>query len=1185
ASGAIVLDAAAQALLPPETAVLQPLPGAYARLARLDAPPATATADVLPPTAPAALRRLFFADGLWQLTQRGEFRDVCSLFVSFAGLEAPADLDQFVRAVMRRVDRFGGYFNQLDFGDKGGTLLVHFGAPTAYEDVVARALRCVLDLQAAVDVPPAATWRAGVAFGTVFAGLVGSRRRAVYTALGDTVNLAARLMMQAAWGQVLAAGDVARQPGFRFAPAGERVLKGFAAPVAVHVLRDTELARPFFAQEMVGRDAELRQLLARAAPLRDGQPGGVVVVYGEPGMGKSRLTHALRQALGDEVTWLTGQTDQIMRQAFNPLTYVLRGSFDQAQAAGETENKARFERRLRALRAALAALPETQALRDELWRTRSFLGALLDLSWPDSLYARLDAEARYQNTLIALVTWLQAECRRRPVVLELEDGHWLDAASQALLTALTRQMQQAPLLILITSRYADDGTRPAFALAAETAVLHLDLAPLPAAALRGLAEAIVGTPIDDALHALLLDRTQANPFFAQQILYYLQERDLLREVETAAGRLATLPAATFELPRSLNTLLMARLDRLTQQVKEVVQTAAVLGREFEVRLLARMLAREVDPDLARAEQAQIWSLLSELRYLFKHALLRDAAYEMQLRARLRRLHRLAAEVSEQLYAADLAAQAGSMAYHYEAAHALGDAASRPSAVRYLRMAGHRAKEGYENDSAIDYFNRALALLTEEDDQVARYEVLLAREELYHWLANRARQVEDLDALKRIAAELADGRRQAEVTLAYARQAEALGDFQRMLAETTQALRLAEAADAQDLLVRAHSRRGVALTHLGDYEAAQAELETAVSTAPKNSEIAALSFGRLGNLMLSKKSFPEAETFFERTLEISRFIGDRNTESTALSNLGVVYYYRGQLDAAQTFLRQSLVITREVGDRRGELLLLNNLGGVAWHLGRLSESIAYFQQILAAQRRIGDRDSELTTLSNLGTAAMELGDYAGAQAYYEESLRLARATGNQDDQGLLLTYLGQVATYQQAYPDADANFEQALEIVQTLENHFREGIVRMSQGHLALERGRPGEAQGFFEAALERMQALDMSLQILEALAGVARAALAQGDPQRAEASVNEILQRLDTVSSESLQTVLLWIYKTCDDVLHARADPRAQTMLTKAHDLLQARAATISDAAMRRSFLNTVRINREIRRAYAERVG
>lgn len=576
----------------------------------LDLPRSPAPPDL----GPEALRS-FVAQAAIDLVLSGtgaEFRDVAPVFLSLEADATSDALNAFVGTVLRLASQYGGYFKDLDFGDKGPVLVCLFGAPVAHEDDVQRAADFLRALQ---DQDLGLRWRAGLTHGTAYAGIIGGAERCEYTAIGSEVNLAARLMMGAAWGQVLVSEAVAGRRGLQAEYLGDRAYKGISQSLATYRLlgrRDSD--KDLFEQRLVGREGELARLLAAAQPIWAGRFAGVSYIYGEPGIGKSHLLFELRRALQQQgpILHLTGQTDPILRQAFNPFAYFLKRYFHQFPEATAEENKARFETHLDRLVQALhnldRPLPSTAnppALAAELLRTRSILGALLGLHWPGSLYESLDGNLRYQNTLFALKALVLAECCFHPVILEVEDLHWLDDSSHEALTLLSRNIADYPLLIAVTSRYADDGGKLTLNLAEGTPVTAVDLNVLARDDLRRLAEELLGGPVDDGLLALLLERTQANPFFAQQFLAYFRENGLLERREDGTWMLQE--AITADVPTSINAILIARVDRLAQEVKDVVKAAAVLGREFDDRVLARMLQADVAEEVRAAEREQIWS--------------------------------------------------------------------------------------------------------------------------------------------------------------------------------------------------------------------------------------------------------------------------------------------------------------------------------------------------------------------------------------------------------------------------------------------------------------------------------------------------------------------------------------------------------------------------------------------------
>ncbi len=586
--------------------------------------PSAVSAHSIPAALPREAAQPFVLDAAIHLMTTGaqaEFRQVVSIFVSFDWApEIETLLNPFVTLVLNTAAEHGGYFNKFDFSDKGPMMLVLFGAPIAHENDLERAADFLTVLRERTAATPlsAIRWRAGVTYGIVYAGIIGSAERCEYTAIGNVVNLASRLTTAAPWGEIYLSAPAAACKTLKTAYLGVHAYKGFTQLQPTYRYTGRGNREPmFFEQPLIGRQAELAQLFAATQPLFEGRFGGVVYITGEAGIGKSHLAHELEQHLKrrHEVTWFTAQTDQILRQTFNPFTYFLKRYFNQAPEAPGSQNKQRFEVRyqtllanLEALRATTLSASKAEALEvqiAELHRVQSVLGALVGLHWPDSLYESLEGGLRYQNSLLAIKALLLAEALLKPVVLLLEDLQWLDSASYDVLTTLCRNVSAYPFLILITARYLDDGSPPALPLPADTPLLRMDLKALSVAELRQLTEMTLGGATDEALLTLLQERTQSNPFFVQQFLYYFRENNLLERAPHGVWQLkGGVPA---EVPTTINALLIARVDRLAHNVKEVVKAAAVLGREFDDRVLARMLAADISAEVRAAEQAQIWS--------------------------------------------------------------------------------------------------------------------------------------------------------------------------------------------------------------------------------------------------------------------------------------------------------------------------------------------------------------------------------------------------------------------------------------------------------------------------------------------------------------------------------------------------------------------------------------------------
>ncbi|MBN1887644.1 MAG: tetratricopeptide repeat protein [Thermoflexales bacterium] len=1136
--------------------------------------------------------RAFALNEVVDLSAPAEFRNVASVFISFEEPSEATRLDEFVAGIVEAVASYGGYFNKLDFGDKGALMLVLFGAPIAHEDDLERAADFLLGLSSQAG---SVRWRAGLSYGTVYAGFMGGEERCEYTAIGDVVNLSARLMGQAAWGEIWTPAPLARQlqRSYRLERVGRFTFKGKSEPTLVHKLTRKRIRgeKTPFSGDMVGRQAELAQLEQFLAPAFEGKFAGVAHVRGEAGVGKSRLVYALKQRLNavtplpfpekttrrdGKVTWFTCPAEGILHQSLNPFKRFLQQYFDQYADRSTDANKARFNRVLDKLIADLSLLVEAKSLRvaelsQELERLRPFLGAMVNLYWEGSLYEQLEPKLRFENTLAAFKTLILAETLRQgqAVILELEDAQLLDPDSQTLIQALTRNIGEFPLALIAVCRNRDDGTCFSLPVEAIMPQIAVDLDVMGAEDMAELATHVLKNKVSPALAAFLAEKSGGNPFFAEQLALDLRERGMLRvEAETECLTLRDSRGGEqrqlTQVPGTINAVLITRLDRLMGRVKEIVQTAAVLGREFQVQILSQMLRQEqaqLQAGIKTAEEEQIWLALSEWRYVFKHALMRDAAYDMQLRARLRELHGLAARAIEQVYAAELAPYYADLAYHCD------QAGTALPAARWYRLAGEEAARQFANAQAIGYLSRALEL-TPPEQLAERYTLLLEREKVYNLQGERKAQARDLSKLLELAMALDGawpgpmerapldapaypGAWQAEVTLRLANYALATSDYPAAMIAAQKAIELAHTA------------------------------EQAKVTGQPGSTWATEAEGYLwwGHAMYLQADYEAAQAKLEQAMVWARQARVRWIEALGLQYMGNILLYQGNYTQTLACWEQALGIYRETGNRQGEANTLNNLSVVAWNQGNYADAINYFRESLRLCREIGNRPGEAKALVNLGIVFKNQGDYATAQSYFQDSQRIFQDVGNRLNECTALQGLALLSHHLGDDEAAYRQSQQGLHLAQELGARNEQGLALKNIGHALLGLGRLDEAAQAYQQAMELQRELGQHNEAIEPLAGLARVALARGQAAQAQAHVQEILDHLETGSLSGAEEPFE-IYLSCYQVLDAAGDPRALEILNAAHDLLHQQAAQIGSEELQQSFLYTVPSHRRICQAW-----
>ena len=644
-----------------------------------------------------------------------ERRQLTVMFCDLVGSTAlaarldPEDLQGVIRAyhaaVAEAVAPFAGHVAQL----LGDGCLVYFGYPRAHEDDASRAVHAALGVLGAVAaLAPQGGWRLqtriGIATGLVVVGEVGSGTAAVeQTASGETPNLAARLQGQAAPGEIVMSEETRRLVGatFELDAVGPFELKGFAAPVpAWRVRGERSVASRFEAQhesalvDFVGRASEVALLLERWQLARDGE-GQVVLLSGEAGIGKSRIVQTLRDRIADRHATVLMQCSPYHS---NSVLFPLVQYFERAAGIVAADDAAERGRKFaRLVGPEMSISPQSGA------HLARLVGALPAEPAPAAESPQQEKAQRLQ----APIDLLRALARQLPVLLLIEDVHWIDPTTSELVGLTIEQSRDVRLLVLVTCRpeFAPPWGSPAN-------LTRLALNRLGHRQSADLVTAVAGGRVlPEEVRAEIVAKTDGIPLFVEELTKTVLESGLLED--TPAGWRLRGPLPALAIPSTLQDSLMSRLDRLAP-AKEVAQVGAIIGREFSRSLLAevlRMDAARLDAaldELLRAELVVRRGIVPDEHYIFRHALIRDTAYNSLLKGQRALRHAQIAAALEALEPDTVASQPELLAYHCQE----GGLAAR--ALDFWREAGHRAVARAANREAAMHYRAALALLASGD---------------------------------------------------------------------------------------------------------------------------------------------------------------------------------------------------------------------------------------------------------------------------------------------------------------------------------------------------------------------------------------------------------------------------------------------------------------------------------------
>ena len=988
-------------------------------------------------------------------SEEGDRRLVTVLFADLAGFTALSEsLDpEEVRALQSDLFReLSGAIERYDgFVEKfvGDAVMAVFGAPRAHEDDPERALHAALLMHERVAglsgrweprVGRPLALHIGVNTGPVVAGTIGAASGGAYAVTGDTVNTASRLQSAAPAGETLVSPTTRElaKHAFRLAPAGEFAMKGKSQPLAAFRLAGTRTVRRSgrglgvlgLSAPMVGRAAELGQMVAAFEEMLQGE-ARVVSLAGEAGVGKSRLLQEWLATLEASGRLSTVTVRHAVCSSLGEQPYAIFAAFFREAYGVAPDDSLELARQK--LATGLAALGGGD---EEAATIASLLGYVLGVEAADR-FRHVEPEQLKRQIFLAMRRLIERRLQHGPLVFTVENLQWADAASVELLQVVVDRLADQPLMLVVTCRPGTEARTLATTRAAHTA---LGLAPLSRLESETLLAAYLGASIagmPPRLHQLVLDRAGGQPLYLEEIVRGLIAAGVLVRGET--GWTCTPGAAAADVPPTIQGLLLARVDRLREATRHVLQEAAVLGPVFDVALLREVASQPVAlaaalaelrggdflEDAAEAADGSAAGAVQDRRYRFTNALLQEVAYQSLLLRHRTELHARAGEALEAMVSGrptrieDIEA----LARHW------GLGGDRRKAARYLVAAGDWARGLYANDDAIQHYERALATLAQSE--ASAREVSAVRERLADILAPLGRRAEALahyDAILAAAATAGDRPTQARLERKLAILSWDAGDRSGAAARLRAGLELM--ADHPDRIELAHlyHEMGRQAFRSGDNEGAVAWAGRALAQAERLGadlagpdgpgaadravEVAsavAQAYNTLGVALARMGRLQDAIARIEQSVAVAEAQDLMQAVCRGYTNLGVLYSTLDPKRAIDTCLR-GLETAKKIGDLGLQSRLNTNLAVAYCALTNRCEErgLSAAQTALDLDRQLGQLDHLAVPLIVLGQIQQCHGDPELARGYYQEALALVEPTG--EPQFLFPCYDGLATLY-------------------------------------------------------------------------------------------------------------------------------------------------------------------------------
>ena len=984
--------------------------------------------------------------------KEGERRDVAVLFLDlkdFTSMSEGMDsevLYEMIMSVMKIltdvIEGYGGYVDKI----QGDSIMALFGARKANEKDSVHAVSCgrkmietigeVNDIFKEIGVTISA--RVGISYGTV---TVAPDPSGHLTAIGDVVNLASRLESQAATDSILVSGMVMRQCGnlFEWQDLGVTGIRGLKE--SIHVYSPTgpgsiqkarwERAARVARSPMVGRQHEMSLLAGLWKLQTDGDVntnrlGGsrhiCAGICGEAGIGKSRLIHEfLKNATNcnESIHLLVGKTLSYAQQPFWLWITLLRSYFGIDMGMDDASD---------ILSGQLDKLVE-QTGDETLYSTEPYLASLFSIRKPGDMAIETDDENRHRKTMMVIRSLVQAIASTARTVLILEDLHWIDSASRETLEFLIANCRtDKPLLFLCLYRPLWESSGSIFESITEASAekLELILDIVPDEGCRELIRHMLDSKPHEDVEDFLITRSGGNPFFLEELILDLIETGALEENERSWC--FSSPPEDIYIPSSLNNLIRSRIDRLQPLFRGGLQHCSVLGMDFLMKLYRRLhekLSIEGRPDeimdeLTRRDFLRNVDDSSGLKYIFRHFLIHDSAYDTLLHRNRRVLHRFAAEALEELFAGESEDLSPVIAHHWE----------RTGNMKMSLLWGLKAlatcRKTYQNQEGLNWVNKLSAWLEKEPRNSVTAE----------------RQFSVFEAKQSILCTL--GRREEQ---------------ELAIREMFEVVKITE---DKAHLAQAYSIRGQYLSVTGKMSEAQADFDRAMELTSDEAHICLL----MGENYFRRSMYAESLECYRKVIENTNdfFLKTRVELSTAF-----ICRIMGRTTESEAHLIMAGDLIRE--NEKGELPLLR-----ARYYTRLADfesansstesSIHHYGMAIDLYRNCGDMAGEAMVLNNMHWIYSQTGDYEKSLETLEEVVKIDEEID--EALGIAIAYYNIAETYMEMgrLDDAEEYYRLYLELSEEIDNDLGEGYGTFGLGYLHMERGDLLSAEKFFTESSE-----------------------------------------------------------------------------------------------------------------------
>ena len=907
----------------------------------------------------------------------GEFRNVISVYLSFN--KVPKNMNKFYSKLLEISENTGGSKPQLFLADKGWNVLLFFGAPRSYGNNRKRSLEFVIALKK--ELADTAYFKVGITEGILYVGYTGSNLRKEFTCFGLNLNLAARMMSKARSGQILVGEKLTKVKNFKFSFPTKYSYKGFKDEVNTFEFIGKIKNKSTKKEQMVfGRDKEIAKIKQFLDKLDHGNYAGSIYVSGKEGIGKTIMIDKVRTSTSQHLQWLYFPSSNIMSESMKSIISFLKDHFKIENELTIDLQRKVFDNKYQEL---IDSIHDIN-ISDELKTGKNFIMTLLDIYKLNRTISENEGKNILENTYFAVKSLLKALSLIKPIVIVFEDAQWIDKDTKIFLTYFIRNIEKFPIAVIFSLRPDDKGKVPKIIEGENQKIIRLDNLKVKYSTeiIAHILE-VKKNEIPDKLIHLITERSSGNPFYVEQFCYYLKENSLLDNT-------LKLENNDIELPSQISSIITARIDRFSKKIKGLIETASVLGNKINLHILSEILnGKDINEDIKKIEDEDIWHPVDQLVYLFKHILIRETAYNMLLKKKLRNLHFLAGSSIEKIYSKNIMPHSNILAEHFLKAE------EYDKAFKYLRMTIRRSRKKYlfsEVEKHSKTLLEILPLMPLSDKQKYKFKksTLISLEQNFFLSDKFDDEYKIIQEMLDLAKKEGDKELLAESFLNIYKIESTKGHAVKALKYSKKALRITKENNFTKTLPFAYYSVGKVYVQMGKKKLCKKYTDIALKLYTANNDITgqSLCYNALGLLAMNTNDWSNSLLYLNKQLEIGRKQRNKEAIAASMNNIAIVYYYQRNFKVAKKWFLKVYKLSSKVGFRLIYSTAVLNLGVIEYLLRNYEVAKDYFSQKLEISLELGVNRGILNAQNNIAAVLFEQGKYHDTIPIFKGNIELS-----------------------------------------------------------------------------------------------------------------------------------------------------------------------------------------------------